>query len=105
VIKVGTNINYSAKQISYVYRYSEVTDKLTAWFVKDDTSVDYFFHEMDFSKGEEGWLAISKHWCTPDQYDVEYEFKFKGTNLTEWSQTYQVKGPNKDYTLTSRFRR
>ncbi|KAG9245656.1 flavin-containing monooxygenase-like protein [Calycina marina] len=105
-LSTETGMNFTAKR-SYVYRYSQATDKLTAWFVKEDTSVDYFFHELEFSKGkgDTGWYATSKHWCSPDQYEVEYEFRFKGTNLTEWSQTYQVKGPNKDYTLRSRFLR
>lgn len=96
---------------SYVYRYREDTDKLTTWFTKDDhKTVDYFFHEITFLPRAEdsktrGWLAKSGHWCPPDQYDVEYEFKFKGVNLVEWSASYKVKGPEKDYILHSRYTR
>jgi hypothetical protein len=97
--------------ISYVYRYHEDTDKLTAWFTKDDhKTVDYFFHEIEFlprtgEPGTRGWLAKSSHWCSPDQYDVEYEFRFKGTALQEWTTRYKVKGPAKDYILHNKYTR
>ncbi|KAG0650793.1 Flavin-monooxygenase glucosinolate S-oxygenase 3 [Hyphodiscus hymeniophilus] len=102
---------------SYAHRYTSSTDKLSAWFIKpDDKTVDYFFHELDFivPEGSEmreardltsGWKAKSSHFCTPDTYDVQYEFKFQGVQLKEWIMAYTVKGPQKDYKLRSVYRR
>jgi hypothetical protein len=53
-----TGLNLSAKR-SYVFRYSETTEKITAWFTKEDRSVDYFFHELEFTRGKNGWVCIS----------------------------------------------
>ena len=52
-----------------------------------------------------GWKAKSFHFCTPDTYDVQYEFKFQGVQLKEWVMAYTVKGPQKDYKLRSVYRR
>jgi hypothetical protein len=98
---------------SYAYRYTSSTDKLSAWFIKpDDKTVDYFFHELEFimpppesRDPKKGWKAKSSHFCTPDTYDVQYEFKFQGAQLKEWVMAYTVKGPQKDYKLRSVYTR
>jgi hypothetical protein len=54
---------------SYVYHYTESTDKIDVWFAKSDYKTsDYFFHELEFlipeEKGElEPWRAKSSHLC------------------------------------------
>jgi hypothetical protein len=98
---------------SYAHRYTSTTDTLSAWFIKpDDKTVDYFFHELIFSipppeakDSKAGWKATSSHFCTPDTYDVQYEFKFQGVQLNEWVMAYTVKGPQKDYRLRSVYTR
>lgn len=84
------------------------------WFIKDDKSVDYLFHELeiipptkskDEIKGDEPWRAKSSHLCIDDTYDVEYEFWFNGVQLSKWTMEYDVKGPQKDYRIRSTFRR
>ena len=108
----------------YVYRYDEVTDTLSVWFVRvdDPKRADYLFHDVEFLPREEdddagdgagafdsagvhvgakarGVKAKAGHLCGGDYYSVEYEFGFKAVNLERWTTGYQVKGPKKDYTL------
>jgi hypothetical protein len=52
-----------------------------------------FFHQVPAIGGE------AAHWCNPDQYDVTYDF----TRWPEWSCTWRVRGPRKNYTLNSQY--
>lgn len=61
---------------------------LTVWF--EDGR---FFHQVPPEGGSTG------HWCDPDQYDVTYDF----TNWPHFRVTWQVKGPAKDYRMTSEY--
>lgn len=110
--KADNGFNFQAKR-SYVHRYAEETDTLSVWFTKaDHKTVDYFFHSLNFvaphmegKTGKEPWKADSSHLCIKDLYDVEYEFFFRGATLREWSMEYTVRGPAKDYTIRSVYRR
>lgn len=54
---------------SYVYHYTEVTDKMEVWFAKADYKTsDYFFHQLEFVVPEKAglggpWRANSSHLC------------------------------------------
>ena len=53
-----------------------------------------FFHHVPPDGG------ATAHWCDPDQYDGWYDF-------TEWpafSVTWRVRGPRKDYRMTTIYR-
>ncbi|KAF2266251.1 hypothetical protein CC78DRAFT_615067 [Lojkania enalia] len=93
----------------YVYRYDEVRDRISAWFVKDDqVTVERIFNELEFEKPEnksQGWLAKGNHWCDPDTYRSSCEFRFRGASLKTFGITYEVIGPNKDYTMESWYTR
>jgi hypothetical protein len=93
----------------YIYRYSEVKDSITAWFVQEDgESAERFFNELMFEKPgseKQGWIAKGKHWCEPDMYLSRCEFRFRGAGLESLGIAYEVKGPNKDYTHESWYRR
>ena len=52
-----------------------------------------FFHAVPAGGGAAG------HWCDPDQYDVTYDF----SGWPEWTAVWRVRGPRKDYVMTSRF--
>ncbi len=41
------------------------------------------------------------HWCDPDSYRVAYDF----TRWPDWTATWDVTGPRKDYRMTTRYRR
>lgn len=52
------------------------------------------FHRFDLDAQPE---AI--HWCDPDDYAVQYDFH----DWPSWSARWAVKGPRKDYVMTSRY--
>jgi hypothetical protein len=68
-------------------------------------------------RAEKGWIAISfddgrpfhafpvgvadpeaTHLCTPDRYEVRYDF----AGWPDWTAVWRVTGPRKDYVTTSR---
>lgn len=53
-----------------------------------------FFHTVPRTGGQ------TSHWCDPDQYDVTYDF----SAWPEWAARWQVRGPRKDYVMTSTYR-
>ncbi|OAL06461.1 hypothetical protein IQ06DRAFT_339 [Phaeosphaeriaceae sp. SRC1lsM3a] len=93
----------------YIYRYNEVTDKITAWFADEDgESVGALFNTWEFSApgpAHKGWVAKGYHWCDPDKYRNTCEFLFKGASLQTFDITYEVEGPNKDYSHHSWYAR
>jgi hypothetical protein len=59
-----------------------------------------FFHRVPASGGQ------ATHFCDPDTYDVDYDFS--DWDFSDWPQfrlSYVVRGPRKDYTLRSHYRR
>ncbi|KAK6532688.1 hypothetical protein TWF281_006866 [Arthrobotrys megalospora] len=115
----------------YIYRYDEVDDKISAWFVKESrggsgdnndnsgnaisgVEPDYLFHELvfgqdvsvqDIKTADGKWTAAGDHLCIKDNYSARYEFTLKDGELTGWSLRYNVKGPAKDYISETRFQR
>jgi len=97
----------------YVWRLSKATETssptISVFFVKPDNfSPDGLFHHLQFSKSpSQSIKASGSHWCEPDQYEAEYEFSAKGRDgpisLADFSITYHVKGPQKDYTSMTNF--
>jgi hypothetical protein len=89
----------------YIYRYNETTDKITAWFADEDgESVATLFNTWDFEAPRTprlGWIAKGHHWCDPDTYRNTCEFVFGGAALRKFDITYEVEGPNKDYSHRS----
>lgn len=51
------------------------------------------FHRISFVAPD------ARHWCDPDQYDVRYDF----ADWPIWSSRWVVKGPRKDYAMTTRY--
>lgn len=113
----------------YIWRYDEMADKLSVWFVRtgdkfsrkdprrdeEQMRADYLFHDVEFvvpedywersAEDKRGWEAKAGHLCVEDFYDVKYEFRFQAVNLTEWRLAYTVKGPQKDYTIDGIYKR
>ncbi|PNS16078.1 DNA repair protein rhp54 [Sphaceloma murrayae] len=53
----------------YIYRYSADDEKISAWFVKETSGkddVDYLYHELEFQREEDRWVARSDHLCVND---------------------------------------
>ena len=63
---------------------------LSVWF-----SDGRFFHHIPPLGGS------ASHWCDPDQYDAEYGF----ADWPVWWCQWRVRGPRKDYVMTSHYRR
>ncbi len=55
------------------------------------------FHHIDLTKKN----PTARHDCAPDTYLVTYDF----TAWPNWSATWTVTGPRKDYVSTSRYSR
>lgn len=53
------------------------------------------FHAFDPAEPE------ARHWCDPDDYRVRYDF----SRWPEWRAEWTVRGPRKDYTMRSSYRR
>ena len=96
----------------YVYRYSEVDDRLSVWFVKPDSDleVDYLFHDLKFVKpaearGAGALMAEADHLCVEDMYWTKYRLPMKGVSLKDFEIKHTVKGPSKDYIATTEYKR
>lgn len=55
------------------------------------------FHRIDLGGG----TASARHPCGADLYDVQYEF----VRWPVWSAVWRVRGPRKDYLMTTIYRR
>ena len=94
----------------YVWRYNELLDKLSVWFVQtgDQKRADYLFHEVNIEVARDeakGWRAVAYHPCEDDHYNVKYEINFAGVNIKDWKLGYKVAGPHKSYDLTGVYTR
>ena len=103
-----TGLSFPATR-RYIYRYNELTDKISACFAEEDgETVGRLFNTWDFEEPSGsfiGWVAKGHHWCDPDTYKATCEFRFKGATLEGFSIEYDVEGPNKDYTHHSKYAR
>ncbi|PVI00407.1 hypothetical protein DM02DRAFT_395380 [Periconia macrospinosa] len=107
-LTMDNGLSFAASR-RYVYRYKESTDTITAWFVEEDgLTTSTPFNTWEFYAPEDtyhGWLAKGHHWCSPDTYKNNCEFRFRGINLETFGITYEVSGPKKDYSHESWYSR
>ena len=103
----------------YVYRYNADEDKISAWFIKEDTKakdgeeeVDYLFHDLEINAEGKGLAGRGEHLCELDMYWAYYEFRLPkvaevGANerMDVFGVRYKVKGPQKDYTSDTAYER
>ena len=99
----------------YVYRYSRSTDAISVWFVKPDdgSSVDYFFHKLDFRETRRGidedapeaCTASGYHLCVNDNYNASYSFQLSNSKLAQWDAVFDVDGPKKGYVAKATYTR
>lgn len=93
--KMDSGLSFPASR-RYVYRYNEITDKITAWFADEDgLSVGALFNTWEFSPPKDsyhGWMATGHHWCDPDTYKNTCEFRFRGAAVQSFGIVYQVEG-------------
>ncbi|TKA23133.1 hypothetical protein B0A50_07163 [Salinomyces thailandicus] len=104
----------------YIYRFNEVEDKISAWFVKEDTKqedgkeeVDYLFHDIETEDAgaEKSMVGRGEHLCDMDMYWAYYEFRMPQVveegegGMDVFGVRYKVKGPTKDYTSDTAYER
>ena len=66
----------------------------------DETGFDIFFEDKRFfHRFDLGDTSEARHWCDPDQYEVNYDLK----NWPQWQSIWRVKGPRKNYVMRSSF--
>lgn len=116
----------------YIYRYNKDEDKISAWFVKEETKdlegkeeVDYLFHDLEIEDGETASIGKGEHLCNKDMYWAYYEFRWPKVSeenedddddddddededdeeMKVWGLRYKVQGPQKDYTSDTAYER
>jgi hypothetical protein len=103
----------------YIYRYDADEDKISAWFIKEDTKaqdgkeeVDYLFHDLEISPEGNAFTGRGEHLCELDMYWAYYEFRLPkvaeegdAENMNVFGVRYKVKGPQKDYTSDTAYER
>jgi hypothetical protein len=115
-LKTDTGLTLTANR-KYIYRYSADEDKISAWFVKEDTKlndgreeVDYLFHDLEMEQSGDGWIGKGDHLCNKDMYWAFYDFRSsKSSNsagpMDVFGVRYKVMGPDKDYTSDTAYQR
>ena len=101
----------------YIYRFNADEDKISAWFVKEDTKqndgneeVDYLFHDLEINREGDGWTGRGDHLCEKDMYWAYYDFRLaedpeQCKDMNVFGVRYKVKGPEKDYTTETAYQR
>jgi len=73
----------------YLWRVGDSADEIVVTFTDGR-----FFHSFELNDGAE-----ARHDCAPDTYNVRYDF----TDWPIWQAVWRVRGPRKDYEMTSRY--
>ncbi|KAM3414167.1 hypothetical protein BST61_g10825 [Cercospora zeina] len=117
-LKTDTGFTLRANR-KYVYRYDADEDKISAWFIKEDTKaqdgaeeVDYLFHDLEIDSQGNGVAGRGEHLCELDMYWAYYEFRLPKVaevgddeKMNVFGVRYKVKGPQKDYTSDTAYTR
>ena len=100
----------------YIYKYNADEDKISAWFVQEETKqnegkeeIDYLFYDLEMEQLKEGWIGKGDHLCNMDMYWAYYDFRpakaaMEGA-MDVFGIRYKVKGPDKDYTSDTAYQR
>ncbi|KAL0487838.1 NhaA1 [Acrasis kona] len=88
---------------NYVYELSD--NMLSVYFTSNNEKSD-LFHHLDFDTPRNVNIASGYHLCGNDEYFVKYQFALcDDGSVKEFSITYKVIGPMKNYTSFSKYRR
>ncbi|MGV6812543.1 MAG: DUF6314 family protein [Brevirhabdus sp.] len=73
------------------------------WRVGEGGLIEVFFEDgRDFHRFDpQAGVVSAWHDCPPDLYEVSYNF----ARWPDWQATWRVKGPRKDYTMITDYRR
>ena len=115
-LKTDNGLTLKANR-KYIYRYTADEDKISAWFVTEDTKqkdgqeeVDYLFHDLEMKSVGHGWEGRGDHLCDKDMYWTYYDFRLPRVaddhnSMQVFGVRYKDKGPQKDYTSDTAYQR
>ncbi|KAF2487277.1 hypothetical protein BDY17DRAFT_306680 [Neohortaea acidophila] len=117
-LKMDNGVTLTANR-KYVYRYSTDEDKISAWFVTEESKqndgreeLDYLFHDLELEQVDGGWVGRGEHLCEMDAYWAFYDFRpskltteLANKAVDVFGVRYKVKGPQKDYTSDTAYQR
>lgn len=67
-------------------------------WAQNGAMIDVFFEDgRAFHSFDPNGAPKANHWCDPDDYRVSYDF----TQWPNWRAVWRVKGPRKDYEMTT----
>lgn len=101
----------------YIYRYNADEDKISAWFIKEETKLSNgkeeigdIFHDLEIHNAGQAWIGQGEHLCELDMYWAYYEFRLpkvaeEGQEMNLFGVKYKVQGPQKDYTTDTAYER
>ena len=99
----------------YIYRFNADEDKISAWFVTEDSKqndgneeIDYLFHDIEITQKADCWSGQGDHLCNLDMYWAYYEFRLpeaQAQSMDVFGVRFKVKGPQKDYTSDTAYQR
>ena len=100
----------------YIWRLNQDFSDIGVWFAKSgDDAVDYLFHKIGIPYEDAEPTGQSKqfdqihgsggHLCVEDFYNTSYTFTFdtKDLNVVGWESLHEVRGPNKDQLIFTKF--
>lgn len=99
---VFTSITGSSFNASREYFYNYNKGVISVFFAKNNQAAK-LFHLLEFNQIQLDFPlhAKAKHICNNDTYTASYEFK----NSDQFSISYVVKGPSKDYMINTLYKR
>ena len=80
-----------------------LAERKYVWQIQHQNVIDVFFDDGRYfhSFNPTGSHWQTEHICSPDRYEVSYDF----ASPTRWQSSWNVSGPRKRYRLTSVFTR
>ena len=80
-LKMESGLSFKANR-KYVYRYNVDEDKISAWFVTEDSKqnegreeIDYLFHDLEMEQLQDGWVGRGDHLVSNVLWSVSYVFR------------------------------
>ncbi len=101
-LRQGDGLHYVERgQLRFANQPPLETRQSYVWRAEGSRIAVSFADGRPFHRFEPDWRCAAAHWCDPDQYDVGYDF----SGWPDWSATWVVRGPRKDYTMRTRHTR
>lgn len=99
---IFTTNNHQTFNIEKRYAYTlKNHQSICKHFLEANNSMTPFYC-LSFTKNKASSVATGTHLCKLDKYQAHYEF-YPNEQFDAFNLTYEVKGPNKDYSASTRY--